>query len=160
MEKYVVFNPTNSVISFQLKPSYSDDELAGISKHKVRRLVRGNAIPIAVKPHTSVDLVALSNMSVDVIRNNSELHTLVRQGVLQVMETTIVQEIPDEVEAPKDVLLDEEVFKEEAKEEIKEEVKLPDPPPEVKPEIPLVPPVPKMPSIPKQEPKKGAKKKD
>ena len=159
MEKYVVFNPTNNVVSFQLKPSYSDEDLADLAKHKVRKLVRGNITPIAVQPHTSVDLVALSGMSVETIRGNSELHLLVRRGALQIMETTIVENIP--VEETQEEVVEDPKEAEIVEEEVKEEVQLPEIPKEVvneevKPVLPSVPPLPQMPSIPA---KKGAKKK-
>ncbi|MHC4648823.1 MAG: hypothetical protein ACYTBJ_25480, partial [Planctomycetota bacterium] len=122
-----------------LKPLIDLDELEGMARHKVRRIVRGGFLPVIVKPHTSLDLVEFSGMSVEALKGNVELHRHIRNGVLQVMETTLVIEVPDEeIE-----ILEDEI--EEVKEEPKKE----------EPEKAL----PKFPSVPKDDKPKKKKKK-
>lgn len=131
MEKYIVFNPTSSVISFQLKPNIDLGSLEGVARHKVRRIVRGGFLPVVVQPHTSLDLVEYSGMTLKELKSNSELHILLRKGVLQVIETKLTVEVPDEeiVEEPKkDLKLEKRPTEGVPTEE--PEVKLPSPPKE------------------------------
>lgn len=148
MEKFIVHNPTNAVVSFTLKPTFKDEDFEGISKHKVRRAVRGAFLPVAIQPHHSLDLVEFSGMSVEDLKANSELHLILRKGALQVLEATIVETVPDEEEAPEEEAVEEEVKEEEAPEE------------EEKPEVPEMPSVPPMPSVPEdlKSPEKQVKK--
>lgn len=144
MEKFIVHNPTHSVISFQLKPSFSDEQLGDLAKHKVRRLVRGGAIPVAIQPHHSLDLVEFSGMCIADLQMNSELHLMLRKGVLQILETTTVETIPDEEEPEEEVV--------EEKEEPKEEVVEEEPPKKEEPELPTMPSAPPpMPEMPQSE---------
>ena len=134
MEKFVVFNPNSAVVSFQLRPLVDLEKLVGMARHKVRRLVRGGFLPVLIKAHTSLDLVEYSGMSVEALKGNIELHRLIRKGALQLMETTLVEEVSDEEIEVFEIL--------EVLDEVKEEP-------------------PKFPSVPKDEevPKKVKKKK-
>ena len=149
MEKYIVHNPTNAVVSFTLKPNFQPGEFEGVSKHKVRRAVRGAFLPVVIKPHHSLDLVEYAGMPVEDLKANSELHTLLRKGALQLLEATVVETIPDEEEAPEEEAVEEEVKEEEAPKEEEE-----------KPEAPEMPSVPPMPSVPEdlKSPEKQVKK--
>ena len=150
MEKLVVFNPTNSVVSFQLKPQHDLGALSAMAQHKARKVVRSAFIPVSVQPKTSLDLVAYSGISVKDIKVNTEFYKMIRAGVLQIIETTVVEEVAEvevEVEVEEEITVEDSVTEDFVTEDfVTEEEPTVEELPEVKESIPPPPP-PSMPSV-------------
>ena len=92
MESFKVFNPHNLNVSFNVAPSHDFDAFEGMAKHKVRRIIRGSVMPICVRAKQSLDLVEETKLTVEELKANSELNSMLRMGSLV--------HLKDEVEEP------------------------------------------------------------
>jgi len=85
-DKLVVFNTTQGNVSLTLRPSFIGENLGILAQNKARRIVRSSICSVIVKCRQSVDLCALTRMSAEEIKGNTDYHLMIRTGKLQVME--------------------------------------------------------------------------
>lgn len=95
-ESLVLHNPNHEIISFRLDKGV-DDNIAKMSRHKQRRLIRCFSYNVALPSRQSVDLVKLSGLTVKEIKESTEY--LQMQNHFQVLyDSSLVTEPVEEVE--------------------------------------------------------------
>jgi len=103
-ESLWVINSTRGAISLNLNPGVSDEALIGVSKHKVKRLIKASGLSLRIDSMHKINLVVATGLSVDEIRSCPDFQMLIRKGALVVqwethvvvVEDAIVEEVKEE----------------------------------------------------------------
>ncbi len=95
-EKLIVFNTTNTNISLVIFPSMYNIDVSGLAQHHSRRRIRASKINVSVPRAQSVDLVAVTNISIEEIKNSPDLNVRLRSGALRILEETHVIDLDDD----------------------------------------------------------------
>jgi len=106
VEKYEVQNITRGPISFEIFTPYKIPE--GMPKHKRRKLIKGSAQNVIVPPAQIRDMVKVTGLSVEDLKNQPELNKILRGNVQRLRLLTDVEppvEEPTEDPTPEPVVL-------------------------------------------------------
>lgn len=127
MQEYRVFNPNHGPCSLLIfKPLVKED---GMTVHNYKRQLRSASIPVMIRSKESKDLVKETGLSIDELKNQKDLHHLlkVRKLILLGQEQdkpvapVAVVEVPEVVqEVIEQVVEQEEVAQEVASEVVEE----------------------------------------
>lgn len=119
-----VRNPTKQILSLNLIAKPDLEGLAGLAKHKVKRVTKAGFVNIMIKsfPLTQqkVELVSATGLSIEDIKASSDFHFFLRKGMLEIISETHVVEVEDleeisEAPVPVVEVAEERILKEEAK---------------------------------------------
>lgn len=102
-ESYRVVNNTRGPVSFSLYKHMDVNKLQEVAEHHRRKAMRSSIISVTIPNGMSVDLVEKYGLTLEELKNNSELHRMVQSNKLSVVEEELdISKKPEEVkEEPK-----------------------------------------------------------
>jgi hypothetical protein len=108
-KSYRVMNVTRGNISFMVHPFQSAETFRDLSQHHARKRVRSSTVSVNIPHGQSVDLIAVTGLSMEDLLHNADLNKLIHEsGYLRVLESV---EDFDKVE-PCDILNESDIVQE------------------------------------------------
>lgn len=107
-EVYRVMNNSRGTVSFNLYLNQNKEDLMALAEHKRRKAIRSSIISVSIPCSTSVDLVERYGLSIEELKNNTELHRMIHgNNKLVLLEDSSKNKPNVKIEPPQPVKVEE-----------------------------------------------------